>query len=175
VQNSIAKCTACPLSRTRTRAVPGVGDAEAKIVFIGEAPGWNEDKQGIPFIGKAGQLLDQLLANVQITREETYIMNVVNCKPPNNRDPKRDELKECKNWINSQLACLPKHKIIVALGRYASLALCPTQKPADVRNTARWVDGKIHLFLFHPAAALHNPNQMPELERGFKLLKELVA
>lgn len=158
----------------RKKAVPGEGPRNAKVAFIGEAPGWQEDKTGRPFRGQAGQVLDEELQRIGLERPTVFILNVLNCKPARNRDPKPSELEPCSTWVRSQLDCLYELQVVVALGRYASLYLCPSEKPKDIRGTARRVDGLTHLFLFHPAAALHNPKQRPELSKGFDLLRTLL-
>lgn len=173
IQSGIRDCARCSLARTRRNAVPGYGNVNAKVLLIGEAPGYQEDNSGEPFIGDAGNLLDKLLDGIGLDREDVFICNVVNCRPPNNRDPKQNELKECKSWLDEQIE-LVNPSIIVALGRFASLALCPGHAPKEIRGTARWADGRVHLFLFHPAAALHNPGLRPEMAEGFELLKSLI-
>ena len=149
IRQNIADCTLCPLHKSRNRAVPGEGNPYTEIALIGEAPGWNEDKEGRPFIGVAGSVLNELLAGIGLKREDIYILNVLNCRPPRNRDPKTLELDTCRLHLDAQLGLLPNLKVIVAMGRYASLSLCPSIKPKDMRNKARFVDGVTHLFLYH--------------------------
>lgn len=173
-REAVRDCTACPLHRGCRAPVPGEGSFGAEIALIGEAPGWKEDSEGRPFVGPAGSILDGLLHQIGLDRNDIYILNVLNCKPPNNRDPKTTELEACRVHLINQLSYLPNLKTIVAMGRYASLYLCPNIKPKDLRGTARWIDGRVNLFLFHPAVALHNPQSMPELERGFELLRTLL-
>lgn len=174
VQEQIRRCYGCLLCRGRRNAVPGHGSPTTKVAFIGEAPGWKEDGEGLPFIGPAGEVLDSMLSLIGLKREEVYLLNVQNCRPPNNRDPLPKEMDACRHWIEEQLVLLPNLRVVAALGRYASLYLCPDIKPADLRGTARYVDGLIHFFLLHPAATLHQPNMRPELERGFRQLGTLI-
>ncbi len=119
-------------------------------------------------------MLDEMLLLIGLTRQDIYIANVLNCRPHNNRDPRVEELKSCRDWLDAQMIEIP-FRVVVAMGRYASLALCPEVKPKLVRGTARSNGGVIEYFTLHPAAVLHNPHLKPVLEREFEILGELVA
>ena len=150
-------CTRCRLHATRTRAVPGVGPTHAGVVFIGEGPGAEEDAQGKPFVGPAGQLLTKIIESVKFRREDVFITNIVKCRPPKNRDPQPDEVAACEPFLKRQLALLAP-KVIVALGRHAGswLAGAP-ETMAALRTGVRTYEG-IRVFpTYHPAALLRNP------------------
>jgi len=150
----IAKCEACRLCKQRKRAVPGEGREDAEIMFIGEAPGWHEDQQGRPFVGPAGQFLDELLQSISLKRSEVYIANVVKCRPPGNRDPLPDEIGACRNWLDRQIELI-KPKMIVTLGRYSMARFFPGGVISKVHGTARKSEGVTYFAMYHPAAALH--------------------
>ena len=157
VAAEVDKCTRCRLHATRTRAVPGVGPANAGVVFIGEGPGAEEDAQGKPFVGPAGQLLTKIIESVNLRREDVFITNIVKCRPPKNRDPEPDEVAACEPFLKRQLALLSP-KVIVALGRHAGswLAGAP-ESMAALRTGVRTYEG-IRVFpTYHPAALLRNP------------------
>ncbi len=154
--------------------MPGAGNPEAKILMIGEAPGWKEDQYGKPFIGPAGEILDSGLELIGLKRSDVFIINVVNCRPPNNRDPRDTELEACRHWLDSQMIEIP-YEIVVAMGRYASLALCPDVKPVDLRGSVHNHSGVLEYFMLHPAATLHNPHMKPGLDEQFRQLGELIA
>ena len=150
-----AGCTRCPLAATRTQVVFGVGDPEADLMFVGEAPGRDEDLQGVPFVGRSGQLLDRLLAEeVGIGREAVYIANVVKCRPPDNRDPKPDEIAACRPYLEEQVALIAP-KVVVTLGNFATRLLLDTdQGITKLRGRlTRWAPPS-WCPTFHPAAAL---------------------
>ncbi|MCH8200236.1 MAG: uracil-DNA glycosylase [Chloroflexi bacterium] len=152
---AINGCTDCGLARSRTHAVPGEGSPQAQLMFIGEGPGFNEDQQGRPFIGPAGQFLDELLASIGLARSDVFITNMVKCRPPNNRDPFPGEMEACSKYLDAQIEAI-KPKVIVPLGRHALAKWFPNESIGKVRAKARRF-GDITLFpLYHPAAALHN-------------------
>lgn len=149
-------CTRCPLAATRTQVVFGRGDPAADLVFVGEAPGAEEDAQGYPFVGRSGQLLDKLvLEEIGLGREDFWVMNTLMCRPPNNRDPLPEELAACRPWFDAKLAAL-KPKVIVSLGNFASKALLDSKLGiTTLRGTTYdWRDGIKLVPTFHPAAAL---------------------
>jgi DNA polymerase len=150
-----AGCTRCPLAATRTQVVFGVGDPEADLMFVGEAPGRDEDLQGIPFVGRSGQLLDRLLAEeIGIGREAVYIANVVKCRPPDNRDPKPDEIAACRPYLEEQVA-LVAPKVVVTLGNFATRLLLDTDQGITRLRGRAYPMGDTQLVpTFHPAAAL---------------------
>lgn len=156
----VAVCTRCRLHQTRTRAVPGEGTAATEVLFVGEGPGSNEDRQGRPFVGPAGALLTELLASIGWSRGEVFITNVVKCRPPGNRDPEQDEIAACAPFLTRQLAALDP-ALVVTLGRFSMARFRPgaaigqvhgTFKPADASTGA---PGALTFSMYHPAAALH--------------------
>lgn len=168
-------CTACRLCEKRHNVVFGVGSKESKILFIGEGPGEQEDLQGEPFVGRAGQLLDKMLYAVDLDRRENvYITNIVKCRPPMNRDPQDDEQESCIGYLREQTRLI-RPKIIVTLGRIAGMKLI---KP-DLRITREhgmWIErkGVWMMPMFHPAALLRNPSQMEGAFRDFLTLREKI-
>jgi DNA polymerase len=155
-------CTNCRLHQTRTRAVPGEGDPETEVVFVGEGPGFNEDRGGRPFIGRAGDLLVKLLASVGWRREEVFITNIVKCRPPDNRDPQPDEIAACAPYLRRQLEALDP-AVIVTLGRHSMARLMPGARISQAHGTVRPVDpdtgarDAMVFAMYHPAAALRTP------------------
>jgi uracil-DNA glycosylase len=163
----VRACTKCGLHATRTQAVPGVGPCPADVMIVGEAPGFNEDRQGLPFVGPAGKLLDTLLARIGLSRADVYITNVLKCRPPQNRDPMPDEAEACTPYLKRQLDLI-KPKVVLILGRHALEQLLPGQGSISrvhgslvLRGDVAWVP------LYHPAAALHNGSLVSELEHDF--------
>jgi uracil-DNA glycosylase family 4 len=155
----VKTCSACPLHKTRKNTVLGKGDYNASLMIIGEAPGAEEDKQGLPFVGAAGQLLDKILAASSLTMEDVYITNTVKCRPPQNRDPLPEEMACCRPFLNTQISWL-KPRLIVALGRIAAQSLLNTTRPLKyLRNQLfTYGEGKIPLIVsFHPAYLLRSP------------------
>ncbi|HVR88561.1 MAG TPA: uracil-DNA glycosylase [Candidatus Limnocylindria bacterium] len=171
--DEIRRCTACPLHRSARQAVPGEGSAESGIVFLGEAPGYNEDVQGRPFVGAAGQLLDQLLAGIGLDRSKVFITNVVRHRPPENRDPLPEEVAACHVWFERHLALL-RPKVIVTLGRHAMYKFFPGDSISRVHGMARQKDGMTIFPVFHPAAALHQPSLRAELQADFQALSRFL-
>jgi len=173
--SEILSCTKCPLHKSRSRAVPGEGSLDADIMFVGEAPGRNEDLEGRPFVGSAGKLLDSLLSSIGVERSTVYITNVVKCRPPGNREPYDEEVKACNPYLRRQISMI-KPKVIVALGRVAGRTLYEMAglRWSGIRAARRRVERVriegIDLMLvvtFHPAAALYNPGLRGELEDDF--------
>lgn len=177
VARDAASCTACGLSKTRTQTVPGEGSPAAKLVFLGEAPGAREDLVGRPFIGAAGRVLDDLLASINLRREEVFILNTVKCRPPENRNPQRSELVACAPLLRRQLQAL-RPRVIATLGRHALAVFAPGAKIAEVhgrpytQTVEFYVGGGVLFPLYHPAAALHNGSLRPTLERDIAALRE---
>lgn len=170
----IARCRDCELGWQRTHAVPGEGPGEARLLFIGEAPGWHEDQQGRPFVGPAGHFLDELIASVGLTREEVYIANVIKCRPPGNRDPLPLEMKACRKWLDRQLELI-KPKVIVTLGRYSLAQFFPGESISKVRGTARKKQGTIYFAMYHPAAALHQGSLRKIIEEDMRKIPAMLA
>ena len=150
----IAKCDDCRLCKQRRQAVPGEGREDADILFIGEAPGWHEDQQGRPFVGPAGQFLEELIGSIKLKRSDVYIANVVKCRPPGNRDPLPDEISACRKWLDRQIELI-KPKMIVTLGRYSMARYFPGGSISKLHGTSRVSDGVTYFAMYHPAAALH--------------------
>ncbi|MSQ15161.1 MAG: uracil-DNA glycosylase [Dehalococcoidia bacterium] len=170
---SMLGCRECGLSDGRTRVVPGEGPDNPRIVFIGEAPGWQEDQQGRPFVGPSGQLLSQMLAAVGIKRQEVYICNIVKCRPPNNRDPLPTEISACKHWLDAQLELL-KPKVIVTLGRYSLARYFSGESIGKIHGRHVKRDGVIYFPMYHPAAALHQGGLRSAIEEDMKKLAALL-
>ena len=175
----IEACTGCDLHETRTRAVPGEGDPASDLMFVGEAPGYHEDQQGRPFVGQAGKLLEQLLATIGLTREQVFIANVLKSRPPNNRDPRLDEIAACQPYLWRQIELI-RPKVICTLGNHATKLL--TGDPAGItrvhgRPQATEVGGvRLYLYpIFHPAAALYTPAMLTTLKEDFLRLPELLT
>ncbi|MFZ1081101.1 MAG: uracil-DNA glycosylase [Candidatus Kryptoniota bacterium] len=158
LNSKISGCMKCSLGSTRKNFVFGVGDPKAKLVLIGEAPGADEDEQGEPFVGRAGQLLNKILVAVQLRREDVYICNILKCRPPNNRDPLPEEVGACEPFLKKQLEIM-KPKLILCLGRIAAQTLLKTKSTlSELRNNIYEYQGIKVLVTFHPAALLRNPN-----------------
>ncbi len=171
--DQIAQCKLCDISRHRTKAVPGEGPENAQIMFIGEAPGFNEDQQGRPFVGAAGQFLDKLLASIGLSRNTVYITNIIKTRPPENRDPLPLEIENCKRFLDCQLELL-KPKIIVTLGRHSMARFFPGKIISKIHGTAQKRDGVIYFAMYHPAAALHQGGLRKELEADMVKLKVFI-
>lgn len=154
LNQKIMACTLCTLAKTRNRAVPGEGHDHAEIMFVGEAPGSNEDQQGRPFVGRAGQFLDQLIDSVGLHRQDVFITNVVKCRPPNNRDPMPFELATCLPYLEQQIELIDP-RVVVTLGRHSLGTFFPGELISRAHGTVR-KKGERHFFaMYHPAAALH--------------------
>lgn len=154
LNSAITTCTLCDLSKTRTRAVPGEGATHAEVMFIGEGPGFNEDQQGRPFVGRAGQFLDQLIQLIELRRPDVFITNVVKCRPPQNRDPLPYELAACLPYLEQQIELI-NPRVIVTLGRYSLGTFFPGDTISRVHGTVRERGNRHYFPMYHPAAALH--------------------
>jgi DNA polymerase len=170
----IALCHKCDIARLRTNVVPGEGAENAEIMFIGEAPGWHEDQQGRPFVGQAGQFLDQLLASINLKRPQVYIANVIKCRPPENRDPLPTEIQNCAPWLESQINII-KPKMIVTLGRYSMAKYFPGKSISKIHGTSFKRDGIIYYAMYHPAAALHQGSLRQDIEADMQKIPKLIA
>ena len=165
------RCHACTLAEKRTNVVFGVGREDAEVLFIGEAPGANEDLQGEPFVGRGGKLLDDMLEIIHLDRTKVYIANVVKCRPPQNRDPLNVEQDACIGFLRRQ-AALVKPKIIVCLGRISAMELIkPDFKITQEHGRFFEKDGCLMMALYHPAALLRDPNKKPETFEDLKRLQ----
>jgi DNA polymerase len=169
----VRTCTLCRLHAGRTRAVPGAGSPDAEIMFIGEGPGFNEDKQGLPFVGRSGDLLVTLLREIGLTRDAVFIGNVVKCRPPENRDPLPDEMAACAPYLNRQEAALDP-LVIVTLGRFSMGRYFPKASISRIHGQPRIEARRALLPLYHPAAVLRNPALMPEMQADFARIPLLV-
>jgi DNA polymerase len=170
----IRACRACPLWRTAKQAVPGEGSGESGILFIGEGPGFNEDQQGRPFVGAAGQLLDEMLAGIGLDRSKVFITNVVRHRPPDNRDPLPAEIAACDGWTVRQLELL-RPRVIVTLGRFAMGKWLPGESISRIHGRPRVVGGITVFPMFHPAAALRSPSLRPAMVADFAALAIFLA
>lgn len=170
----VSACEKCKLHATRKKAVPGEGPVNAKVVLIGEGPGFHENEQGRPFVGAAGKFLSDLLASIGMKREEVFITNVVKCRPPQNRDPEQEELAACNDYLERQIALI-NPKVIVTLGRFSMEKFFPGAKISNIHGQARTIGGRLVVAMFHPAAALHQPQYRSLIEQDFKKLPEYMA
>ena len=170
LEQACRKCRNCRLCNTRTNVVFGVGRKNADIMFIGEGPGEQEDLQGIPFVGAAGQLLDDMLSIIDLNRSNSYIANIVKCRPPRNRDPQAEEQDACREWLERQIR-LVNPKIIVCLGRIAAKAMID-EDFRITREHGQWYDigGRRYMATYHPSALLRDVSKRPE---AFMDLREL--
>lgn len=168
-------CTKCGLGATRNHVVFGDGNRKSGVLFVGEGPGEQEDLKGLPFVGRAGQLLDKMLAAVELDRTKVFIANIVKCRPPHNRDPLPEEQETCIGWLRNQVY-LMRPKIIVCLGRVAGKQIIKE----DLKITAEhgiWFEkvGVLMMATLHPAALLRNPNQKPEAFKDYLKLRDKIA
>ena len=171
-------CTRCRLANGRTQVVFGVGDPHADVMFIGEGPGYYEDKQGEPFVGAAGQLLTKLLGEIGLAREDVYITNVVRCRPPGNRDPLPDEIEACKPFLTGTLE-LVDPRVVVTLGNFATRVILDRQAPISrIRGQRFDAEGRTVIPTFHPAAILHgggeSSSQMTALRADFATIRQVL-
>ena len=157
IAKEISECQKCALFKTRTKTVPGSGSSEAEIMFIGEAPGENEDKEGIPFCGAAGRFLDEMLNSINMNRQQVFIANTLKCRPPGNRDPEDEEKKSCRPYLEEQIKII-NPKLIICLGRHSLSSLLPGLGSITTLHgkALKRPSGRVYLALYHPAAALHN-------------------
>ena len=170
----VRHCQRCGLGKTRLKAVPGDGPADAEILFIGEAPGYQENQQGLPFVGQAGMLLEELLASIGLNRQRVYIANVIKCRPPQNRDPLPTEMQACAGYLDRQIAII-RPRLIVTLGRFSMARYFPGASISKIHGQPRKGDGVTYYPVFHPAAALHQPSLRQALELDFKKIPQVLA
>ena len=170
--DSIRNCMECSLGKSRNKIVLGMGNPDADIVFVGEAPGREEDLQGLPFIGRSGKLLDKMLNSINLSREKVYILNVLKCRPPENRDPLPSEIEICEQYLKKQLEII-NPKLVVSLGRISAMTLLKTKESLkDLRNKKLSYEGIDFLVTYHPAALLRNPNLKKYAWEDFKLIRD---
>lgn len=170
----VAACTQCRLHETRTLTVPGDGDPNAELMFIGEGPGANEDRQGHPFVGQSGKVLDQLLAEIDLKRADVFVTNVVKCRPPGNRDPERDEIASCEPYLREHLRGI-RPKMIVTLGRFAMQYYIPGASISRAHGRPVRTESQLIYPVYHPAAALRQRALMQVLREDFRRIPELLA
>ncbi len=173
IEQVVLQCQKCSLAQTRTNVVFGMGDPHAEIMFIGEAPGENEDLQGLPFVGRAGELLDRILAAIALKRSQVYIANIIKCRPPNNRTPNSEEVESCFPYLFAQIEAI-QPKLIVCLGLVAARNLLHIEyKLGDFRGKIFQFNGIDVVVTYHPAAILRNPNLKPDTWEDFKMIRKL--
>lgn len=174
---TIRHCQNCPLYQKATQSVPGEGNSQAEVMFIGEGPGFYEDKEGRPFVGQAGKLLDKLLESINLPRKEVFIGNVVKHRPPENRDPLPQEIEACRPFLDKQIEIIDP-RMIVTLGRYSLNKFLSGEFISKVHGQARFVDfaGKKRIIIpmYHPAAALRNGTIMEELKKDFQEIEKFL-
>jgi len=173
IAKEVSTCQKCALHRSRKLAVPGEGPVNSEVMFIGEGPGFHENEQGRPFVGAAGNLLNELLAQAGMTRPEIWIGNVVKCHPPGNRDPLPEELSACNEYLERQIAAIDP-RIIITLGRISMGKYMPGAKISSVHGQMRRVGARYVIAMFHPAAALHNAALKPPIQKDFAQLPKLL-
>lgn len=175
IHAQVVGCQKCDLGKARTHAVPGEGDPRAKVMFIGEAPGFYEDQQARPFVGPAGHLLDELLKLAGLSRKEVFITNVIKCRPPGNRDPEAEELAACDGYLRAQIAAIDP-LVIVTLGRYSLAKFVPSVRSMkEVHGRALPWNGRVVCAMYHPAAALHQGSLRQVLEQDFRTLPMIIT
>ncbi len=170
----IALCQQCEIAKYRTKVVPGEGMENADLMFIGEAPGWHEDQQGRPFVGPAGQYLDELLASINLKREQVYIANVIKCRPQGNRDPLPAEILNCRPWLERQIELI-RPKMIVTRGRYSMAMFFPGKSIGKIHGTAQKQDSVVYYAMYHPAAALHQGSLRQVIEEDMLKIPSVLA
>jgi len=182
IVNAIENCRRCALWKTRHKAVVGGGSTDTTILFVGEAPGYHEDRQGVPFVGKAGMILDELLMSIGLHRDQIYIANILKCRPPQNRNPLKSEIEACTGHLNNQIELI-QPKVIVPLGNFATSYTfekfgLTSDKISKIHGKIFQVNtvfGKITIIpMYHPAVATYNPNTKNTLLEDFKTIKKVV-
>jgi uracil-DNA glycosylase family 4 len=174
IADEIRVCERCELHRTRTKSVPGEGPANAKVMLIGEAPGWNEDQQGRPFVGAAGKFLEELLAKAALRRSDVFITNVVKSRPPGNRDPLPDEIAACAPYLDRQIEAIDPD-VIVTLGRFSMARWFPGERISRIHGQSKRVGRRLIVPMYHPAAALHQQALRTTIEEDFARLPKILA
>lgn len=169
----VRNCTRCELHRTRTQGVPGSGNPNAEIMFIGEAPGWHEDRQGLPFVGAAGQFLNEMLESIGLERSDVFVTNIVKSRPPGNRDPLPDEIAACSVYLDEQLEII-KPKVVVTLGRFSMSRWFPGERISRIHGQARQFGPYVVVPMYHPAAALHQASLRATVEADMMKLPRII-
>ena len=174
LQKIVEKCNKCALKDGRTNVVFGSGNTKADVMIIGEAPGKNEDEQGLPFVGKAGKYLEELLNLAGLKRDDVYIANVLKCRPPSNRDPRAEEIQACAPYLREQTAKI-NPKVIVTLGNFATRFILKNEEGITLLHGKPVKTGRFVVFpVFHPASTMYDPKKKQALEKDFKHLKSLL-
>lgn len=174
VAKAVASCTDCKLHLGRKLAVPGEGPVDAEIMFIGEGPGFHENEQGRPFVGAAGNFLEELLGAIGLSREEVFITNIVKCRPPGNRDPQAEEIEACSGYLERQTQSL-NPKVIVTLGRFSMARFFPNTRISNIHGQPKQIGNRLVVPMYHPAAALHQPSLRKTIHADFAKLPELIG
>jgi DNA polymerase len=174
VAGEVVKCPLCELSRSRTHAVPGEGDPDARIMLIGEGPGYHEDQQGRPFVGASGKFLEELLGLAGLKRSDVFITNVVKCRPPGNRDPLPDEIAACSGYLDRQIEAI-NPDVVVTLGRFSMSRWFAGERISKIHGQPRKFGNRLIVPMFHPAAALHQGSIRPQIEDDFRRLPKFLA
>lgn len=176
IRAEVSICEKCPLSKIRNLTVPGEGNPTAAVLFIGEAPGANEDAKGIPFCGAAGKFLDEMLASINLSRDDIFITNTVKCRPPDNRDPEEEEKAACRPYLDRQFKII-NPALIVCLGRHSTSTFLPGAGGISKLHgkVLRRPNGQVYLPLYHPAAALHNGSLRETLISDFMKIPAILA
>ena len=169
----IRTCKRCRLHQGRTNAVPGSGPVNTDVFFVGEAPGAQEDEQGLPFVGRSGRYLDQLMENIGLDRDHVFITNVVKCRPPSNRDPRLGEVRACTPYLERQLGLI-RPRMVVTLGRFAMEQFFSEGRISEVHGQPRRIEGTLYLPLYHPAAALYRGSLRSVVEADFQRVRALL-
>jgi DNA polymerase len=175
IARQVQDCTLCSLHQGRIQGVPGSGPADARLMFIGEGPGYHENRQGLPFVGPAGKFLDELLALAGLQRSDVFIGNVVKCRPPQNRDPQPDEIQTCTSTYLFRQIDIIDPPVIVTLGRFSMTLFLPGEKISRIHGQPRRIRGRLVVPMMHPAAGLHQPQNRPLIEADFRRLPEILA
>lgn len=169
----IADCPRCGLARERSRTVPGSGPAPCDLMFVGEGPGQREDDLGLPFVGRSGQFLDELLASIGRSRRDVYVTNVVKCRPPGNRDPQPDEIAACAAFLDRQIAEV-RPRVIATLGRFSMARWFPGERISQIHGRAKPIDGLTVVPMYHPAAALRDGSLRAVMHQDFAQIPALL-
>lgn len=174
VAAEVRVCTLCELAQSRTNAVPGAGPEDAEVFFIGEGPGWQEDQQGLPFVGASGKFLTELIQRAGLQREEVFITNVVKCRPPGNRDPLPDEMEACSPYLNRQIDAI-NPLVVVTLGRFSMARYFPNERISRIHGQPKTFGRRTVVPMYHPAAALHQGSLRGAIEQDFDQLGKIIA
>jgi len=174
IAETIRRCQKCELAHTRKHAVPGTGPANSEIMLIGEGPGFHENEQGLPFVGASGKFLTELLNNSGMPRDTVFITNVIKCRPPGNRAPREQELKECSSFLDKQIAAI-NPLIIITLGRFSMARYFENAHISGIHGKAVWRENRLIIPMYHPAAALHQPKLRSVIMQDFAQLEGLIA